>query len=112
MAAPFSDVVHHLATYCRIDEPMQPEDELLLQDIYHAAVGELSSQGVDAPPEGEEYIHQRAMYNICIDYLVLNMWDVRAAMVEKAMVENSAYTRKLNRLKLHSVCKALTQPLA
>ena len=112
MATPFSDVVHHLATYCRIDEPMQPEDELLLQDIYHAAVGELASLGVEEPPTGEAYIPQRALYSICIDYLVLNMWDVRAAMVEKTMVENPAFTQKLNRLKLHSACKALVQHLA
>lgn len=109
---PFCDVVHRLTAYCRIDEPMQPEDELLLQDIYHAAVGELASHDVEEPPAGEEHIPHRALYNICIDSLVLSMWDVRSAVVEKAMVENPAFTKKMNRLKLHSVCKALAQHLA
>lgn len=106
---PYGDVRRRLATYCRIDEPMRPEDAVLLESIYHAAVGELSVQGVNEPPAGEEYIPLRAMYNICIDYLVLNMWDVRAAVVEKAMVENPAFTSKLNRLRLDSACRALSQ---
>lgn len=109
---PFAEVRSRLTAYCRIDEPMPPTDELLLQDIYHAAVGELASHNVEEPPTGEEHIPRRALYNICVDSLVLSMWDSRAAVVEKAMVENPAFTSKLNRLKMHSVCKALAQHLA
>ena len=109
---PFKDVRSRLIAYCRIDEPMTHSDELLLEDIYHAAVGELASHKVEEPPADGEHIPRRALYNICIDSLVLSMWDVRSAVVEKAMVENPAFTEKMNRLKMHSVCKALAQHLA
>lgn len=112
MAASFNDVKRRLAIYCRIDEPLTEEDALLLEDMYHAAVGELASQGIAEPEAGGANIPRRALYNSCIDYLVLNMWDLRAAVVEKAMVENPAFTSKMNRLRLDSACRALSQPLA
>ena len=109
---PFAEVSHRLAVYCRIDEPVSPEDTLLLEDIYHAAIGELASQGVEEPEAGENNIPRRALFNRCVDSLVLNMWDLRAAVVDKAMVENPAFTSKMNRLRLDSACRALSQPMA
>ena len=109
---PFSEVMHRLVIYCRIDDPVSPEDALLLEDIYNAAIGELASQGVEEPEAGEKNIPRRALFNRCVDYLVLNMWDLRAAVVDKAMVENPAFTSKMNRLRLDSACRALSQPLA
>lgn len=109
---PFNDVSHRLAVYCRIDEPLHEDDALLLEDMYHAAVGELASQGVEEPEAGDANIPRRALYNSCIDYLVLSMWDLRAAVVDKAMVENPAFTSKMNRLRLDSACRALSQPMA
>ena len=109
---PFDEVKLRLAIYCRIDTPVSAEDSLLLEDIYHAAIGELASQGVEEPEAGEENIPRRALFNRCVDYLVLNMWDLRAAVVDKAVVENPAFTSKMNRLRLDSACRALSQPLA
>lgn len=106
---PFAEVAHRLAIYCRIDEPLADGDNLLLEDIYNAAVGELSTLGVGEPEKGDANIPLRALYNRCIDYLVLSMWDSRAAVVEKAMMENPAFTAKLNRLRLDSACRALSQ---
>lgn len=105
----FSEVLPRLIAYCRIDEPVLEGDKMLLEHIYHAAVGELATLGVEEPPGGTEHVPKRALYNICIDHLVLSMWDVRSAVVDKTMVENPAFTHKLNRLRLDSACHALSQ---
>lgn len=94
--AAFEERREALMTYCRLDE-LTEADEALLEAFYEDAVGYMTTAGVTEPAEG----HRLAQYNTCISALVLDAWDHRGTQTgDKALVENPAFRRRLNQLKL------------
>lgn len=85
-----------LKAFCRLDE-LSAEEEELLGALYDAAVGYMDQAGVREPPE---YTPRRALYDLCVNNLVLDSWDRRdASFVGAAPSENPAFRRRLNQLK-------------
>lgn len=85
-----------LMAYCRIDA-LEPWEEPLLDQLYDAAVSYMDQAGVREPPEGTP---RRAQYDLCVNALVLDAWDIRGAEVSGRTEENRAFRRRLNQLKL------------
>ena len=86
-----------LLAFCRLDE-LSPEEELLLEVLYCAAMGYMTQAGVREPPEGTP---RRAQYDLCVNYLVLDGWDRRdVSFVGASSSENPAFRRLLNQMKL------------
>lgn len=86
-----------LLAYCRIDDP-SPEDEVLLELLYDAAVGYLEQAGVSQPAEGTT---RAAQYDLCVNYMVLDGYDRRDRTVTGSGVNgNPAFRMLLNQLKL------------
>ncbi|WP_312637141.1 head-tail connector protein [Oscillibacter sp.] len=83
-----------LLAYCRIDAP---EDTLLLPGYYSASVGYMAGAGVSIPPDGTD---RRALYDQCINYLVLDKYERRSATITGTVVENPEFVRIKNQLKL------------
>ena len=86
-----------LLAYCRIDE-LSEDDAELLASMYFDAVDYLAGAGVFAPTEGSG---RAAKYDQCVNALVLDAWDHRGTQTAgQALVENPAFRRRLNQLKL------------
>ena len=86
-----------LLAYCRIDA-LEPGEETLLETLYSAAVAYMDQAGVSEPKEGTP---RRAQYDQCVNALVLDAWDHRGTQTTgQALVENPAFRRRLNQLKL------------
>lgn len=86
-----------LLAYCRIDALEEPE-EALIEDLFRAAVGYMEQAGIREPVEGT---HRHALYDLCVNALVLDSYDVRGAQsVGTGISENPAFRRMLNQLKL------------
>ncbi len=85
-----------LMAYCRLDD-LPPEEADLLAALYGAAVSYMEQAGVSEPPEGTS---RRAQYDLCVDALVLDAWDIRGTEVDGNVAENPAFRRTLNQLKL------------
>lgn len=86
-----------LLAYCRIDE-LSEDDAALLEIMYFDAVDYLADAGVSAPEEGSS---RAAKYDQCVNALVLDAWDHRGTQTAgQALVENPAFRRRLNQLKL------------
>ena len=86
-----------LKNYCRIDEDNRADD-ILLGDLYDAAVGYLDGAGVSEPKADTS---RRAQYDLCVNALVLEAYDRRATTVTGTVVnENPAFRRMVNQLKL------------
>ena len=86
-----------LMAYCRIDELVDGE-AALLESMYFDAVDYLAGAGVSAPTEGSG---RAAQYDQCVNALVLDAWDHRGTQTAgQALVENPAFRRRLNQLKL------------
>ena len=86
-----------LLAYCRIDE-LSEDDTALLESMYFDAVDYLAGAGVSAPEEGSG---RAAQYDQCVNALVLDAWDHRGSQTAgQALVENPAFRRRLNQLKL------------
>lgn len=86
-----------LLAYCRIDDP-EPEDLMLLSDMYWEACGYLHGAGVTEPEAGSPRL---SLYNACVNALVLDAWDNRGAQTGGKEVSDSlAFRRRLNQLKL------------
>ena len=83
-----------LMAYCRIDE-LEPGEDALLEGLYHAAVSYMAGAGVKEPEAGSL---RQALYDLCVDHLVLEAYDHRGP-VEKA-TENPAFRRMLYQLKM------------
>lgn len=97
----FSERRAALLAYCRLDE-LTAEDETLLEALYEDAVSYMTQAGVAEPVSGPRL----AQYNTCVSALVLDAWDHRGSQTgDKALVENPAFRRRLNQLKL-------TEPVA
>lgn len=84
-----------LLAYCRIDA--LEEDTLLLPGYYFASVEYMAGAGVSIPPDGTG---RRALYDLCINYLVLDKYERRSATITGAVVENPEFVRIKNQLKL------------
>lgn len=92
----FDDRKAELLTYCRIDE-MAAEEEALLETIYDDAISYMTQAGVSEPVSGSRL----GQYNLCVNALVLDVWDNRGSQTgDKALLENPAFRRRLNQLKL------------
>ena len=88
-----------LLAYCKLTEfGDDPEVLALLEGFSLAAEGYLAQAGVLPPPEGTA---RRAMYDLCVNRLVLDHWDNReAAYVGTVTVDNPVFRRMVNQLKL------------
>ena len=83
-----------LMAYCRIDE----DPEGLLPVLYDGAVAYMAEAGVAEPAEDSP---RRASYDLCINALVLTDWDARGAqMLGSSLIDNPAFQRRKNQLKL------------
>ena len=88
-----------LAAYCHVDLTA-PDDVLLLKRFYAEAVAYLLDANVPMPDEKADP-YRRAKYDGCVDALVLDYWDNRGSqIVQVSIMENPAFRRKLNQLKL------------
>ncbi len=85
-----------LLAYCRIDG-LEPMEELLLMAAYADAVSYMDQAGISEPPEGSA---RRAQYDMCVNRMVLDAWDSRGTVSDGKMVENLAFRRSLNQLKM------------
>lgn len=86
-----------LQAYCRIDV-LEDGEEALLEGLFEAAVAYMTQAGVSEPAEGTP---RRSLYDLCVNALVLDGYDVRGAQIAGATVaENPAFRRALNQLKL------------
>lgn len=86
-----------LLAYCRIEEADGWEREVL-ELLFDSAAGYLSAAGVAEPPEGSP---RRAQYDLCVNYLVLDAYDRREALLNTGQAaENPVFRRMLNQLKL------------
>lgn len=87
-----------LLAYCRLDKnALEPGDTMLLETLYRAATGYLQQAGV---PEPDADTARRAQYDLCVNALVLDGYDRRAANGTGAVQENPTFRRLLNQLKL------------
>lgn len=87
-----------LMTYCHLDD-LSAEDETLLERFYYEAVGYMRGAGVD-PPDAAADPERAAMYDTCVDALVLDAWDNRRPSVTGQLFENPVWNLKKNQLKL------------
>lgn len=85
-----------LMSYCRIDS-LETDEEQLLEALYYSAVNYMTQAGISEPPEGTT---RRAQYDLCVNALVLDSWDIRGISVDGKTTENPAFRRALNQLKL------------
>ncbi len=86
-----------LIAYCRIDEPTA-EDKLLLESMVDDAQAYLAGAGVTVPDLGTP---RRAQYDQLVNAAVLDSWENRGTQaVGVSVMENPAFRRKLNQLKL------------
>lgn len=86
-----------LLAYCRI-ECENPGDNQMLESLYNAAVSYLEQAGVKEPPEGSL---RRAQYDLCVDAMVLDGWDVRGSQMSgNALSDNPSFRRTLKQLQL------------
>ena len=82
-----------LAEYCRVDD-----DDPLLDGFFAAAAGYMETAGVREPESGSP---RAAQYELCIHYLVLDMYDQRdVSFAGTVVADNPAFRRLVNQLKL------------
>lgn len=88
-----------LLAYCKLSELAgDPEVSVLIDTLYEAAVGYMTAAGVSEPSADTP---RRAQYDLCINYLVLDGYNVRIMEYSGSQpVENPAFRRVLNQLKL------------
>ena len=90
-------ILARLKAYCRMDDLVEGEN-LLLEEMYNAAVSYMEDAGVSKPSEEDK--NRLAKYNLCIDALVLDAWDARGTQtMGQSLVDNPAFRRRLNQLK-------------
>lgn len=87
-----------LLAYCHLTELADdPEVSALIPSLYDAAVWYMLDAGVPEPPEGSP---RRALYDLCVNCMVLDSWDRRDMTIPSAnAAENPAFRRWLNQLK-------------
>lgn len=89
----------NLLAYCKLTELADdPEVKLLIPMLYDAAVGYMEGAGVNVPESGTA---RAAQYDLCVNALVLDGWERReVSMTGASVVENPAFRRQINQLKL------------
>lgn len=86
-----------LMAYCRLDG-LDEQEQLLLDQVYEAAVGYLTEAGVKEPAAGTP---RKAQYDLAVNALALDAWDARGSQTEiSALRENPSFRRLINQLKL------------
>lgn len=86
-----------LKAYCHLDD-LSADDEMLLERFYYEAVGYMRGAGV-AIPDAAADRERAAMYDTCVDALVLDAWDNRRPSVTGQLFENPVWNLKKNQLK-------------
>jgi len=88
-----------LLAYCKLTElEADPEVSRLIPAMYDAAVGYLTNAGITQPETGTP---RAAQYDLAVDFLVLDSWEHREmTMVGTAVLDNPAFRRLINQLKL------------
>lgn len=70
----------------------------MLEGLYSAAVDYMANAGVRKPDEGTS---RRALYDLCVNFMVLRDFDLRDATITGTIVnDNPAFRRMLTQLKL------------
>lgn len=87
-----------LLAYCKLLELRDdPEIQMTIPVLYASAVEYLAGAGVPEPPEGTG---RRAMFDLVVNYLVLDAFDRRELTVSEASLkENPVYRSMKNQLK-------------
>lgn len=87
-----------IMAYCRINEDeLEPGEMYLFDAMCEAAVGYMTQAGVSEPAEGTP---RRALYDLCVNSLVLDSWDRRdVSFVGTSSSENVVFRQRLNQLK-------------
>ena len=88
-----------LLAYCHLTELAdEPEVQTLIPALYDAAVGYMENAGISPPEEGTT---RAALYDLCVNYLVLDAWERReTSMVATVVSDNPSFRRLINQLKL------------
>lgn len=88
-----------LLVYCKLTELADdPEVQTLIPVLYDAAVGYLAGAGIRVPESGTP---RAALYDLCVNYLVLSAYEQRdASIVGAAVTDNPVFRRLINQLKL------------
>lgn len=86
-----------LLAYCRIEAPLETGESAMVDGFYYAAMSYMEQAGVSEPEAGTP---RRAQYDLCVNYLVLDSYQRRDVSIAGAVVENPAFRRLLNQLKL------------
>ncbi|MET0017888.1 head-tail connector protein [Oscillibacter sp.] len=86
-----------LLAYCRIDAPLDDGEKAMVDGFYFSAMSYMEQAGVSEPEAGT---NRRAQYDLCVNYLVLDSYQRRDVSINGAVVENTAFRRLLNQLKL------------
>lgn len=86
-----------LLAYCHLED-LSAEDEKLVERFYWQAVGYLRGAGVAEPSADDK--ERKALYDTCVDALVLDAWDNRRPTVTAQALDNPAFQWIKNQLKL------------
>ena len=87
-----------LMAYCHLDD-LSTEESALLERFYLQAVGYLRSAGVTAPDANADP-ERAAMYDACVDAMVLDAWDKRLVTVDTTLLDNPRFQWMKNQLKM------------
>ena len=85
-----------LIAYCHLDD-LDETDQKLLERFYWQAMGYMEAAGV-AEPESTD-TKRKALYDTCVDAMVLDAWDNRRATVTVQALNNPAFQWIKNQLK-------------
>lgn len=83
-----------LVAYLREDS-LAPEDLVLLEQFYQAALAYLETGGVREPTDPG----RKAQFDLCVNFLVSDAWDHRALKITEGTRENPAFRQLVNQLK-------------
>lgn len=86
-----------LMAYAKIDD-LTPEEQDDFEEAFQGAVSYMEDAGISCPEEGSP---RYSKYMRCLKAIFLDDWDHRGAQTAgQALVENPAFRRRLNQLKL------------
>lgn len=88
-----------LLAYCRLDaEELTESDKVLLEGMFADAEAYMTGAGI---PKPDANTPRHAQYDQRVNEMVLDSWENRGAqVVGVSVMENPAFRRKLNQLKL------------
>ena len=85
-----------LIEYCHIDD-LTDSGEKLLERFFYQAVGYMRAAGVAEPDSAD--VERKALFDTCVDAMVLDAWDNRRATVTVQALNNPAFQWIKNQLK-------------